>query len=274
MTNFHPDFRSLYDAVLSHDGWSLYWQVLAPWLDSHEGEVEWLRAFAARGGDPIPPASDEDLWALYALSRAHDLLLTRFQPYRPEGTSFAPGTPLSLAEYIDFARALGFGVSEPSVFSSFYHEVVEVEVAASPDEPASVVACFWPCLMLGDLLFSRAGALISVGANAMDKEIAETSTLYWAYRRRNRPTNDLSFGWGSNSQWRTRFRRDYRIAGSLHYNVDGSVDLEAEPLSDPDDSGLTQNERIELLTHRCFVATTKPFADLFPFGDTLFVSAS
>lgn len=54
----------LFDALHESEGGSLYEQVLAPWADAHPDEVAWLRAFADRPGDPIPPAADEDLGRL------------------------------------------------------------------------------------------------------------------------------------------------------------------------------------------------------------------
>jgi hypothetical protein len=51
--------------------------------------------------------------------------------------------------------------------------------------------------------------------------------------------------------------------------VDGEHDL-AAPGSDGDPaSGLTREERVELLTHRCFVRTRKPHDDLHPYSDRL-----
>jgi hypothetical protein len=104
--------------------------------------------------------------------------------------------------------------------------------------------------------------------------VAETSTLYWAHRRKNRPFNDPSAGWGSNSQWRTRFRRDYLVGPSQTFNVrdeglpcrDLSRPASDEP--DRDADGLTRPQRIELLVHRCFITVDKPHADLFPYHDT------
>jgi hypothetical protein len=91
------------------------------------------------------------------------------------------------------------------------------------------------------------------------KEVAERSTLYWAYARNHRKSEDLSRGWGSNSQWRTAFRRDYALGGRLFYNVD------ARPHPGGPDADLTAAERAELLRHRCFVTCTTPSDDLWPY---------
>ena len=92
----------------------------------------------------------------------------------------------------------------------------------------------------------------------MLKEVAERSTLYWAFARNNRPTEDLSNGWGSNSQWRTSFRRDYELDGTLYYNVDAK---DSPGAFDPE---LDDAERLELLRHRCFVTCTKRSDDRLP----------
>ena len=87
---------------------------------------------------------------------------------------------------------------------------------------------------------------------------------------KNRACQDLSVGWGSNSQWRTDFRRDYHAGTDFYFNVDGTNDLR-RPLSEPDRDGLTRGERIELLTHRCFITVDKdkPLNDLWPYDDVL-----
>ena len=107
------------------------------------------------------------------------------------------------------------------------------------------------------------------GADPILKDVAEGSTLYWAYRRKNRPYRDLSQGWGSNSQWRTEFRRDYTDGRDFVYNADGTLDAR---LPDPAHEDLSPDERVELLINRCFVRTPEPHNDLFPYNDTLTTS--
>jgi hypothetical protein len=121
--------------------------------------------------------------------------------------------------------------------------------------------------MLGGMLFSRAGARVSGGRRLIRKVVAESSTLYWAYRRKNRPYQDLSHGWGSDSQWRTRFRRDYRCGPQLLYNVDGTHDMDVPDATADDSDSLSRDERIELLTNRCFILTARPHNDLWPYDD-------
>jgi hypothetical protein len=259
------NYRELFDVIHGKHSRPLYWHVIAPWVESHAGEREWLRSFTSRHRSPIPQADVEDLWRLYALSRVNETLLLGFQHGRADGTDWL-GTRISSDEYVRFAESLGLTVTDSRSFSPFYHEIVEVEEARDTDQPVKLVATLWPCLMLGDMIFSRAGVRVSGGRQCIRKDVAESSTLYWAFRRKNRPFQDLSHGWGSNSQWRTRFRRDYRIDQELYYNVDGKHDLATrEPAEDRD--GLTRGERIELLTNRCFVTTTKPHDDLWPYDD-------
>lgn len=124
--------------------------------------------------------------------------------------------------------------------------------------------------MLGNMLFARGGVDVCAGKIIFKPGIADASTLYWADRRKGRPVNDLSHGWGSNSQWRTSFRRDYVAGDTRFYNVDGKYDL-AEQAADAADTGrspvLTLAERIELLTQRCLVSSTTAHDDLFPYDD-------
>jgi hypothetical protein len=117
------------------------------------------------------------------------------------------------------------------------------------------------------MMFSRAGVAVHGGTDRIRPQIATSSKMYWAFRRKNRPYHDLSQGWGSNLQWRTSLRRDYRIGGRFYFNVDGKNDLEGSGFRSPNEDGLSLAERIELLTNRCFIRTAKPHGDLWPYDD-------
>lgn len=90
------------------------------------------------------------------------------------------------------------------------------------------------------------GGDISPGRQLPGFGVAERSTLYWAWWRRNRSTHDRSHGWGGNSQWRTDFRRDYRADGQLFYNVDA-----AHRVDRADGEDLPLDDLLELLRYRC-----------------------
>lgn len=252
--------RGLYEAIHEFAGDSLYGQLLAPWVDANAEVRAWMASFAARLGNPIPPATHEELWELYALSRVSQTLLLRFQSGRADGTDWQP-PPITITEYAAFFTALGFVETGDVPFSPFHHEIVAVEQAADDTAPIAVRDVYWPGLMLGEMVFSRAGVRVTGGRRWIEKAVAESSTLYWAHRRKNRPFQDESHGWGSNSQWRTAFRRDYRIGDTIHFNVDGCRD----PIAAAESDDLTPTERIELVTHRCFVTTTKRDGDLWPY---------
>ena len=267
MDSEQGDFRELYASLIEYEGGSAYRDVLAPWVEANTGELDWLRSFASRSRTPVPVAEPEDLWGLYALGRVNEILLLRFEHGRADENDW-PGPEISLDEYAAFAESLGLAVAavrEP--FSPFYHEIVEVHEADDEECPVSLLATLWPCLMLGEMLFSRAGVRVVGGRKFIRKEVAESSTLYWAYRRKHRPYHDLSRGWGSNSQWGTNFRRDYRIGQGFYYNIDGTHDLTVMDPTAEDRDGSAREERIELLTNRCFVTTTKPHDDLYPYND-------
>ena len=146
--------------------------------------------------------------------------------------------------------------------------------------------------MLGNMMFSRAGVSVRGGRNHIRKEIVERSTIYWTYWRRYRPSNDLSHGWGSNSQWRTSFRRDYQTEESYFYNVDTDESRMVD-LTDPDleftkptgsitprspradqisarMNGAARLQHTEFVRHRCFIKTDiggDDRYDLWPYDD-------
>ena len=145
----------------------------------------------------------------------------------------------------------------------FFHEIVSAEAASDPHAAIELTHVHWPCLMVGELLFSRAGCTVNGGADHLDPKIAGHSVLYWAHRRRARRTTDLSVGWGSNSQWRTRFRRDCWRAqtNEFRFNVD------ARPRPDSPCEQLEPAERLELLTNRCFIRSQRDDSDLWPYDE-------
>ena len=259
-------YRELHDAILWTRG-NLQSDSLFAWITRNSEEIEWLRNFGIRSS-PQTPASPEELWRLYALSRVIELLALSFQASVADGSSW-PG--VSLNEFRSFACELGLTVVEPECFPPFDCEIVSVANGADRDQPVTLIESHWPCLMLGEMLVFRAGTSVTGGANVINPSIALSSTLYWACRRETRPHQDLSHGWGSNSQWRTSFRRDYRQGSHVYYNVDGKHDLAAEDIVADEEFPLTRAERIELLTHRCFIVTEKPSDDLWPYDDRITV---
>ena len=253
-------FRAIHDFDPKAD---LFQELLRPWM---EREREWLTAFAQQTS-PAPIAM-EDSWRLYALSRINQVLLMAFQRGTHDNWE---GPTLNLADYLAFMTGMGCRVVDEPAYSPFFHEIVEI-VEADGTQPRKdcidLARVDWPALMLGPMLFSRAGVAASCIPGVLRPEIAASSTLYWAHRRKFRRTADLANGWGSNSQWRTRFRRDYVVGDKLLFNADGEHDLNDRALPASED-GLTTAERIELLTHGCFVSCTKPDDDLFPYDDRI-----
>ncbi|MFE3879558.1 hypothetical protein ACFXPX_34795 [Kitasatospora sp. NPDC059146] len=233
--------RALYEALLDADG--PYEDVIAPWLDQAAADYR-ARLRIAATADTRWWADDADLLEeLYALGRISDFLLLDPQ----------------LPPYLHLFTALGMTpVLEQTPFDPFLHEITEVEQAEDPDSPVEVLDVRHPGLMLGELLFNRAGVRVRAGAAHAERGVADRWPLFWTHRRAHRPTRDLSQGWGGNSQWRTDFRLDYRTADGDLLNVaedapiDGRPGLPPNAYGDlgPDERLLTPAERRELLRHR------------------------
>jgi hypothetical protein len=261
-----------------------YQYVLLPRFDDTLQALEPLRGYGdararhwrkKNSGHAHDDQRQLNLWDLYALSRVSDLLLVPFTPLG-DTPQFAPfhatwrTFPLRLEERTAWFVSLGMRPTPATMFHPFYHEIVAVDQSPDPEESITLVETIWPGFMLGQMLFCRAGVKVRGGSQHVVKHIAETSTLYFTYRRNNRPTSDMSHGWGHNSQWGTDFRRDYEDDAMFYYNVDRtwSVDEPRPDFDDPPDVRPTPAERIEVLTHRCFIVTDKPHDDLWPFDDT------
>lgn len=248
--------RTLYHDLLDHDGPAA--DDIDRWL-GQAAAADYrarLRTAAVHGsawwGDQQHhgPALVEEL---YALGRVADVLL--LDP-RPD-------------DYLRAFTALGMTPFDGLVpFDPFLHEIVDVEQAADPQAPIEVLEVRRPGLMLGELLFNRARVRIRAGAAHAERGVADRFPLYWTFRRADRPVHDLSHGWGSNSQWSTDFRLDYRTPGGDHLNVaeDGSVDgrpdLGHYQELAPEEQLLTPAERRELLRNRCLLRTPQAAAEL------------
>ncbi|MES2041946.1 MAG: hypothetical protein V4495_29380 [Pseudomonadota bacterium] len=202
---------------------------------------------------------------LYCASRLSDLMLLSFQP----GDLDCADIGTTVENYIELFTHLGFDVMEPRQFHAFSCEVVEV--VQSEDAPAEIIEILWPAVTLGNMMLARAGVRVKAPSHILTKGIADRSCLYWTYRRKYRHANDLSHGWGGNSQWGTDFRRDFDLGDRYAYNVDGGstiVDLrnpipELELMED-----INTADRINLLKHRCLTNIVRDSdTDYWPYYD-------
>ena len=227
--------------------------VVVPWLNEHPNEVQWLRSF--REGTAIHmETSYEDLCVLYAISRVTQLMMLRFQSGSADGSDYG-GPLIDQSNFQSFHEAIGLTPFIPTQFHPIQVEVVSVIEDAKSDSGPKLRETVWPGLMLGDLVFQRAGCRVSAGEQSMSRELAERSPMYWAYRRKHRRYSDKSHGWGGNSQWRTAFRRDYVRDSCCQYNVDGCEMLERHSF-DEQGEGISFDGMLEVLRHRCQIKTT------------------
>lgn len=256
-----PWFRELYDLLIGYVGEDCYADVLLPWIPESTSAISNLSEFKRF----FRPSEKDDaflfsLWNLYALSRVIDFLLLSFQSQAPEDWR---GPHITIEDYTGFFEQSGLTSFTTDTFSSFRHEIVEVVESDNNADPIEILEHIWPGLMFGNLLFSRSGVRVCGGREHVVKEVAERSTLYFTYRRLHRRTEDLSMGWGSNSQWRTGFRRDYECDEHLYYNVDGDIDLTTDAQFNENEDTLSVSERIELCKNRSFIVSKRPDADLW-----------
>jgi hypothetical protein len=249
--------RELYERMLDHDGLEVFRDILEPAIP---GLRELLRPWERYRRRPAPEdIPEEDSWAFHALSVLNDYVRLPLL--------------LNQREYLHFFQALGFQPFEGETFSPVRHELVEVSNWPRPEEGIQLGAVYWPGLMWGELVFSRAAVSVSCHPSFQILEgVADRSRLYFTNRRMRRDVVDLSHGWGSNSRWRTSFRFDYEEKDLIVFNLTGTDDLAApERLGGPQDANadLTVAQRRELLMHRCFVAFQGDGKERMPWNDTL-----
>lgn len=256
----YPYFQ-LYEAILGHDGDSVYTDVLAPWPADNADECIWFADFQARTNNDWSTTTDNDLCRLYALFRITAILLLRFQTPCVDDDKY-PGPAIAPEDFQRFHEQLGLHVPSAGDYHPFFHEIISVIQSTDDDAPIRIDHCVWPCLMLGDMMFSRAGCVVSGGSSFVVKDVAETSMLYRTFRRRDRRCNDLSHCWGHNSQWRTRHRRDYYSDGRYHFNIDGR-----DPLNGmiDDVEGVPADTLIELVRNRGLIRSWADDSDLWPY---------
>jgi hypothetical protein len=284
MSDEAPWFRELFEEVALDVPVDSFAKVLRPWLGKAQEAMGELTSHRVYADAPPGSVGAEALWQWYALARVNDYLLLSFsprkgvEPHRWQTTAdhliLGDFNVVTQDEYLEFFSALGFSSFTGTQFSAIHHEIVEVIEDERSGDAVWVERAFWPGLKFGELIFSRAGVCVRAARRVIDKRLAEQSVLYWSYWRSHRETNDLSKGWGHNSQWRTAFRRDYETATHHRFNVDGQLLLgSGQPPPTPIQDDLSEGERIELLTHRCFVRCTKPLgSDRWPFDDTYTVA--
>lgn len=255
-------FVELFNALCRHRERDAYADVLLHWLNSNTEQIVWLDDLCKRTMTEWGNASTEDICRLYALSRVTSILLLRFQTGRADGTDYL-GPSVSIDDFQSFHEQLGFTIVDHDDYHPFFHEILTVHPARNEDAPIELADYAWPCLMLGDMSYCRAGVIVEGGSKQINKSIAESSTLYWTYRRKDRPYRDLSQGWGHNSQWRTAFRRDFQRSKKFHFNVDGKQSLN-DPSTSVDD--LPRAAMIELVRNRGMIYTdVGDDGDLFPY---------
>jgi hypothetical protein len=267
-------FRALFMVLLECDSAAKVDEVLgfaAGCTDLRSAAARWRGLTALDVARPVrsEEALRADSWSMYAASRVRDVLLLAHQPEPDESGDTqdqdewlhrrSPGFPaISVDRFVELFGIFGARPVANTTFFPALHEIVECRPASTDDGAIEVVEQLWPPLMIDDLVFCRGGVVVAAGPDVARPGVADRSTLHFEYWRRHRRTNDLSMGWGHNSQWRTEFRRDFVTTRSTVYNFDGRVDPEsAAPDHEASEiAPLTRAERIEFTMNRSMLRRT------------------
>jgi hypothetical protein len=251
--------RDLHDVILSYEGNDLYKDVLAPWIRENDYKNYWDELNIVKG------ISQEDNWKLYAFSRVLDLLTLNFQPNNGADESSWLGPKISITEYLDFIGLLGLEIKYQKDFNPFYCEVIE---AKAGNENFKIETCLFPAIKLKNVIVKRSGVIITVNPKDFNIALINSAKTYWTYRRKNRRYQDLSHGWGHNSQWRTEIRIDIESNDRFIYNEHGTSslnDVTEELIEKLRQQNLELDEAIELTKNRHFINCIKDDGDLFPY---------
>jgi hypothetical protein len=260
-----PSLSALFFEISGHPGPVVPADAAVNWAASFPAAIELLRPAGRPAAHQCRLAGRDQhdplqvlLWELSALSRVLELMIA---PFQPAGSH--PGYAGPLPErrgYARFAAAIGLTPVAEDSFHPFFHEIVEVEQSDDPDEPISLVGEVWPGYLLGSLLVQRAGVRVRAGAAHAVASVAAGSRLHWAWWRRHRDTHDFE-----DPPPRGSFRRDYRTADGLYYNVDAQPESVRSGRGEPP---LSSAERLELLRHRCVLRRPEAAA-VWPWADHL-----
>ena len=252
----------LFQELHEYEGQDTFADVLAPWTNQNENVTEWIPSFRDRTNDNWNAATDEDLCLLYAVFRVTSVLLLGFQNGRADGTDWL-GPKISANGFQRFHELIGFQTCDQLEYHPFFHEIVAVNQTSNDEDVIQLSDLHWPGIQLGGLMFCRAGVSVAAGRRLVNKSVLESSRLYWTYRRKDRPYNDQSHGWGHNSQWRTRLRRDYFADGCYNYNVDGDQSLNQITNELVDE--IPTDAMIELVRNRSLITYQLDDSDLYPY---------
>ncbi|MFZ6712538.1 tetratricopeptide repeat protein [Undibacterium sp. TC9W] len=211
---------------------------------------------------PWPPTTWFELDAFFHAARANESLISLLHPANPRFQR----TNFTLDRYISLFEHVGFDIHWPAQFHPFHCEVIEVEQTEGND--VEIVETLWPEIMLGNMMFSRAGVRVRAPRHLLTKGIADRHCLYWCYARDLRTSSCHESDSDS-----IAFRRDFDLGDRYAYNVDGGSKFEITDLTNPFeadfvDSDMSVEERISLLRYRCAVNVEYPnFESFWPYED-------
>ncbi len=266
------NMRGLFGEIDEFEGENLFEELLRPWL-AKSNYIDFIDDVAENLHQGYTTLNVVHREELYALSRVLDILTLPFQTscsaFLDDGWQVHR---LSLSDYISFVEGLGLEIVKPKQFHPFNCEIFQAEQAEKGQENFQITKTIFPAVYLKNLLIKRAGVFISLDEN-YDIDYINSAKIYWAYARNNRPCEDLSHGWGHNSQWGTEHRIDLQLADGYIYNETGELNLtnvSDEHISDKMkyylvEDGLTISEGIELLRYRQLISRNSNAVEFFPF---------
>jgi hypothetical protein len=87
--------------------------------------------------------------------------------------------PVAVDQITQFFAAIGCQPVNEASFDPILHEIITCEAASDPGAQIEITGQAWPALMIGELVFTRAGVRVRAGSTHAVPGVADRSALHW-----------------------------------------------------------------------------------------------
>src|SRR5262249_20414243 len=128
--------------------------------------------------------------------------------------------PVPVDQMTQFFAAIGCRPVTDASFDPILHEIITCEAADDPDAPIQVIGQTWPALMIGELVFTRAGAKVRARSAHAAPAVADPPTAHREDWRSQGTPGAGPFCGGPTPHGKTEPRRDSTPSRGHVYDFD------------------------------------------------------